>query len=495
MLLPDQSNINLFNTKRGTLFFYGGILAYVLGNLFLFKEEIYVFILFPLFLILLWMIFYQTDKVFLFILATTPFSIKKSFEDQGVSISLPTEPLLMIFLGLFIVKLVYTGRYDKRLLHHPITLIILAQLTWILITACTSSMFFVSIKFFLARLWFVVVCYFLGYEFFKKKSNIKMSIWLTCISLCCIIVYSMYRHYLNDWWQNYANYAPHPYYASHGDYAAAISLFLPFTVIFFLKYRTFQLNKWLRFLILGIFILFILGTIASYTRAAWLGILVALGVLVILQFRIKFTTLLGLLGICLVLFLGIKDQLIMSLKQNKEVSSANLTEHAESISNISTDASNTERINRWMSAFRMFNERPVFGWGPGTYMFQYAPFQNSHEMTIISTNAGNLGNAHSEYIGPLAEQGVLGGILMVALVIAIFYTSFKLIYQGKTQFIRYATLGCLLGLITYFTHGTINNYLDTDKAAVPVFSLIGLIVCLDLYYQKIEDTIEGSNSI
>ena len=63
----------------------------------------------------------------------------------------------------------------------------------------------------------------------------------------------------------------------------------------------------------------------------------------------------------------------------------------------------------------MWKERPVFGWGPGTYMFQYAPFQAAEDRTIISTNFGVQGNAHSEYFGPLSEQGVLGMLLMLAL--------------------------------------------------------------------------------
>lgn len=65
---------------------------------------------------------------------------------------------------------------------------------------------------------------------------------------------------------------------------------------------------------------------------------------------------------------------------------------------------------------RLFQERPVFGWGPGTYQFVYGPYQRSKEKTIISTNAGDMGNAHSEYIGPLAEMGLPGTIIVLVLV-------------------------------------------------------------------------------
>jgi hypothetical protein len=38
----------------------------------------------------------------------------------------------------------------------------------------------------------------------------------------------------------------------------------------------------------------------------------------------------------------------------------------------------------------------------------------------------------------------------------------------------------LLGLVTYFTHGVLNNFLDSDKAAVLVWGSAALLVYLDL---------------
>ena len=69
------------------------------------------------------------------------------------------------------------------------------------------------------------------------------------------------------------------------------------------------------------------------------------------------------------------------------------------------------------SAIRMFQTRPVLGFGPGTFQFQYGPFQQSMEKTKISTDFGDRGNAHSEYIGPLAESGLPGMLIMICIVI------------------------------------------------------------------------------
>ena len=126
----------------------------------------------------------------------------------------------------------------------------------------------------------------------------------------------------------------------------------------------------------------------------------------------------------------------------------------------------------------------MVGFGPGTYMFLYAPYQKPHEKTIISTNAGDLGNAHSEYIGPLAESGVLGFISIALIVWFSMTTGIRVYYKLEDRNLKIIALMLLMGLITYWTHGFLNNFLDMDKAALPVWGFSAALVVFDRYYQK-----------
>ena len=184
-----------------------------------------------------------------------------------------------------------------------------------------------------------------------------------------------------------------------------------------------------------------------------------------------------------------KSEILYVLEKNKQDSSANFIEHVQSIYNISSDASNLERINRWQSAFRMFAERPVLGWGPGTYQFIYAPFQRSKERTIISTNAGDLGNAHSEYIGPLSEQGLPGLLSILSLIAVIVWTGIRVYIKARNREIRLFSIILVLSLVTYFIHGLLNNFLDTDKASVPFWGFFAMLVALDLYHKDKTDDV------
>ena len=179
------------------------------------------------------------------------------------------------------------------------------------------------------------------------------------------------------------------------------------------------------------------------------------------------------------------DNLHTDLSRNKNESDDNIENHLQSVSNVSSDPSNLERINRWTSAIEMWKQKPLMGWGPGTYTFQYGQFQLPHQMTIISTNVGDLGGIHSEYLRPLAESGVLGALLFVALVFAAISLAFKhqRVLKGPD---KYLSMAVFLGLVTYFAHAVLNNYTEFDKIAVPLYSFMAILTAVELRYQHVK---------
>ena len=94
-----------------------------------------------------------------------------------------------------------------------------------------------------------------------------------------------------------------------------------------------------------------------------------------MKLKIRFKSLFIAFGTVLILLMLFWNQIQMGLAQNSEESSADFKTHISSMTNIKSDASNLERINRWNCAIRMFEDKPIFGFGPGTYMFVYAPYQ------------------------------------------------------------------------------------------------------------------------
>ena len=182
------------------------------------------------------------------------------------------------------------------------------------------------------------------------------------------------------------------------------------------------------------------------------------------------------------------DNLQMMLAKNThEHTTESFDEKIQSAANVTTDASNLERINRWDCAYEMFKRKPGLGFGPGTYAFEYAAFQDPENLTIISTNFGDMGNAHSEYLGALSETGLVGMLLFMSVVASIFYSAIRLYYQYEEgNDIKILLMGIIVSLSSYFIHAFLNNYLDTDKAAVPVWAMCAMIVAMSIE-QKLKD--------
>ena len=448
------------------------------------KKNTYLFFALPVVLGVLLLYIFSLDKVLLLTAFTIPLSVNLKALDAGLAISLPAEPLLMGIMVLFFAKMLYDGKYDRRISHHPIAIVIYCMFAWMLVTTITSEMPLVSIKFMLSRLWFVVPAFFLCAIFFKEPKNIHRFIWLYIAALCIVCVYTIIHHAQFGFDGDSAHWVMTPFYNDHTAYGAALAIYLILALTYvFLP----DVKKSRKLVIIGVVVLLSVALMLSNCRAAWLSMIAALAVLVCVLLKIKFRWIATVVIVLVGLFFAFQNQIIDTLEKNNQDASGDLVENIQSITNISTDASNLERINRWQSAFRLFSERPVFGWGPGTYQFVYAPYQMSKEKTIISTNAGDGGNAHSEYFGPLAEQGIVGSLLVLTLVIVTVYCGLKTYSRSKNKKAKVLVLGTTLAFISYFVHGFLNNFLDTDKLAIPVWSLAALIAAIDVYYADIED--------
>jgi putative inorganic carbon (hco3(-)) transporter len=472
------------NAIKITLFYLVSIGFILLNAWFVVKKDMMVANLLPVLLGVILLVIFSFDKLIWFAVFFAPLSVELSriMPGFGFDMYLPTEPILFGILVLFILKIIHERSFDRKILLHPVSLAIYLNLFWIFITSLTSSMPLVSFKFLVARIWFLVAFFFLTAKIFSDGKKTEQYVWLYLAGFLVVIFYAIFRHWgyglLN---KQAAHYVVVPFYNDHTSYGAALAMYLPFSVFFALSRQYSQKEKIIAWIVTGIlFIAFVL----SYSRAAWLSMMVALVVWAIIKLKIRFQPIFITAVVFLALVFSFQSQIVMYLERNSDESSSNLTEHFSSMTNISTDASNLERLNRWSCALRMFEERPVFGYGPGTYMFQYAKYQLKKDRTIISTNAGDGGNAHSEYLGPLSESGILGLVTFLILIITVLYTGIHTWTRLNDSRLKGIVLAAIIALVTYYIHGFLNNFLDTDKLSVPFWGFTAMIVAIDLYSRR-----------
>ena len=211
-------------------------------------------------------------------------------------------------------------------------------------------------------------------------------------------------------------------------------------------------------------IIYLVAIVLSYTRAAWLSLILAFGVWIIIKLRIKWYYVIIGSGLLFILIYHQRTEILIRLSQNTQTSSGKFREHLQSISNISTDASNLERLNRWQCAIRMFKEKPFFGWGTGYLYVSICPFSEISAENKHFNQYRHLGNAHSEYLGPLSEQGLFGMGSILSVIILTIWSALRVLKESGSKKLKIFILSILIGLFTYYVHGIMNNFLDTDKA-------------------------------
>jgi O-antigen ligase len=448
------------------------------------------FVLAPIGVLGIYFAVYQTEYTFLGLGFLTPLSINIEEYSEGFGLYLPTEPLLfglMILLLLMQFQKPIIPRYVWR---HPIVWAVGFYLLWIFLTSITSTAPVTSFKFLLAKLWFIIPLLFFGPLIYRKRKNIDLFLYLFCIAMVVAITYTIIVHASYGFGEKEGHWVMWPFFKDHTIYGSTVAFITPLIFGLYLSKKHTTLVQITLIALIGITLI---GLYFSYTRAAWLSVVASLMVLAVIKLRVKFSILAGIALIGAFFLYMSWDGIQIELERNKqEHTTEEFGERLQSATNVTTDASNLERLNRWMCAIEMFNERPVFGFGPGTYAFEYARFQEPENTTIISTTNGDMGNAHSEYLGPLAEMGLLGMISMLLIVAAIFYKSITLYYKWpeEDKKTRVLLLAMIMSLVTYFVHGILNNYLDTDKAAVPIWTFCAIFIALEAQLEKKEKVIE-----
>ncbi len=448
----------------------------------------------PLVLAMVWVIIYKPKYALLLLAFATPLSVNVENIRAlgGIGISLPTEPIMVGLMFLYLLRLATGGRMDRQLIRHPLTVAILFSLLWMLITSLTSSMPGVSFKFLLARLWFLVTMYFMINAFFADERFVRRFGYLLMAGMTIAIVYTVGHHAQYAFAEKPAHWVMWPFFKDHTSYGALIALLFPMVIFHFWRAPWASFEK---YLFTAVLLVFCIGLVLSYTRAAWVSLAVIIPIWVVIRLKIDFRLILMALAILVGVFFAFQDTINHALSKNSQDSSGDFREHVQSITNISSDASNLERLNRWNAALRMYAERPVLGFGPGTYMFQYGIYQKSADKTIISTNQADAGNAHSEYLGPLSEQGLPGAILVVIVFGIALYTGIKLYYRlDHAPYLKGMVICMVLGMITYFVHGALNNFLDTDKASVPIWGFMSAIVAIQIYSRDPEAYLKRQQS-
>lgn len=432
-----------------------------------------------------WLLITQTDKLTYLLFALIPLSVPLRL-DSGAVIGFPSEGLLTVIVAFLLLSGAIKPFISRDILRHPLVILLLIEIAWMVICGLFSAQPLVSMKRVFMRVLFVQLFLIYGAHLLNKNNAQKHLLFLMyAVGLIWPVIHSFLFHQQFNFSQSTAYRMSAPFFADHTIYGACIAFILPMLVILTLSNRKIRLRGIVHFTVVVLTILLIGAEVLSFSRAAWISLIVAALFGFLLLMKVKLRSIIIVLAVSGVVAGIYSDQIYETISKNDSISNkGNISDHLLSATNVQSDASNTERLNRWLCAWKMALDRPITGYGPGMYQFEYGRYQERVHMTRISTFSGTRGHAHSEYFTQLSETGFPGGILFVLIVFTVIGYGMKVIYRETESRSKLLLYGAVLGLITFYVHGIFNAFLDTDKMAVLVFGSIAVIVAADLRQKK-----------
>jgi len=440
--------------------------------------EWYFLALVPAALIITFLTIVDFKKVFYILLACIPLSTEITLPN-GFGTDLPTEPLTVGLMGVFLLYIIRNApRMDGAFFRHPISLLLLLHIGWLAITTITSSMVLVSVKFLLAKIWYIVVFYFLAGYLLKTEADIRKAFWWIFIPMLFTIVVILTRHSLYGFSFEHVFRVLNPFYRNHVAYACIMALFCPFLVLAVSWQQKYSKRWWF---LMAILPLFFVAIYLSYTRAAYVALAIAAFAYFAIQFRwMKYLLAFGVAAVILALTYVSQQNRYLEFAPNYERTIThtdfnNLLEATYKMEDIST----MERVYRWVAGFFMVKEHPVFGFGPGNFYNFYKPYAVTSFETYVSDNPDQSG-IHNYYLMISVEQGIPGLLIFLIVLFLALLKGESIYHETELQTLKDIAMMAILTIIIIASTLIINDLIETDKVGPFFFISLALLVNTDV---------------
>lgn len=436
----------------------------------------------PAFLILAYLTIVDFRKVFFLLLICIPLSTEFYFPN-GLATDLPTEPLM---IGLMMVYGIYVLRHgremDSNFIRHPLAVILSLHLFWIFATSISSSLFIVSLKFSLAKLWYITVFFFMAGSIIKRERDFKTFFWCILIPLMFTVAIVLVRHAAYGFTFDTVAKTLSPFYRNHVNYAALLALFIPFVWFARQWYPSYSFK---RMSINVILLVLLLAIQLSYTRTAYVTLVIAVGAYFVIHFKLVKVALLASILVAVFGFLYLaNNNTYMEYAPDYEHTVVhkkfdNLVEATVAGEDIST----MERFYRWIAGLHMIQDKPVVGYGPGNFYNFYKSYTVSSFETYVSDNPEQSG-IHSYFLLMMVEQGIPGMLIFMALSFYSLIKGERIYHESKSITRKGIVMGAMLSLIVINAFLLINDMIETDKMGSFFFMNLAIIINVDLLNRK-----------
>jgi hypothetical protein len=244
-------------------------------------------------------------------------------------------------------------------------------------------------------------------------------------------------------------------YVNHAHYAGLIEMLVPIPLVFAM------MKSWPRSLrVFFAFIALLMASTIFLSRS--LGGMVAFGAQMVILAAIvglhersrRQVLLLLLLGVLLTVWLVI-------------LSPGGIRERIEGLHDPLSKAGAGDRLAIVKDSLKMVGERPILGWGLGTFPVVYPSFRSFYTNFFVN-------EAHNDYVQTLVETGLAGFAIVCGFIWLFYRASLSRIERWRTEIRSAMSLAAIIGVTGILVHSFSDFNLRIPANAALFFALAAL---------------------
>jgi O-antigen ligase len=365
----------------------------------------------------------------------------------------------------------------KNSLQHPLIYLLFIGLCWTVIPVLFSTHPLVSLKFLLAKTWYLGAFVLAPVIIFRDKKYVRTAAITIAASMIFVATIALIRHYYYGFRFANINDAVYPFFRNHVNYSAMLVCIIPVLFAFYSGTKT-KNQK----LLMACIILIALTALAfSYARGAWLALFVGVIAYWLIRKRLLFYSFIVAVVLLLASVFWLKNN-DRYLKYSNDFTTTifhkDFAEHIVATYKLK-DVSTAERFYRWVAGVRMIKDNWLTGYGPNTFYDNYKGYAIPAFKTWVSDNKDH-STVHNYFLLIAIEQGIPGLLFFIILLGAMLYYAQYLFHRVKDVF--YKTTAITIGVIAtmIITVNFLSDLIETDKIGSLFFLCIATLIVTDI---------------
>ncbi|MFN2457002.1 MAG: O-antigen ligase family protein [Chitinophagaceae bacterium] len=411
------------------------------------------------------------------LLAAIPWSVEYSVTGT-LSTDLPDEPL-MLLLSLFVLAFSIFHRHKifPFVQRSPLLALLLVQFIWMMITVMNSTNVFLSLKFLLAKSWYLLAFVGGALIFFRDKKNILTSALVLIASMLILTITVLSRHSITGFTFDTINVSVTPFFRNHVTYSA--SLVCTTSIIYLFVQNSVSSKR--KYVFIFLLLLSLVALYFSYARGAWIAFIAGGISIWLLKKQLLLPAFLIAVFIVVTSFLWLKKDsryIAFAHDYNTTIFHKDFQEHLIATYKLK-DVSTAERFYRWIAGVRMAKEYWHTGSGPNTFYPNYKSYTIPLFRTWVSKNEDR-STVHNYFLLTLVEQGVMGLLLLLSLIGYMYYVAQKIYKRSRDGFWK-TTAICIASILSMIcTLNFLSDLIETDKVGSIFYLCLGTLIVADL---------------